>query len=578
MHLSWIWENLQGYRKRYILGFILAIIFPLTSLINPNFSRMLIDRVLIGGETELLVPLVLTMIGVTLGRTLIGYAMMGLFEVSSQGLVYNLRLKLYNHLQELDMPFYDRYRTGDLMTTLTSDVDMVRHNVNYVFRTIVSSSLMFLAATIYFLTINVKFTLALVAVTPFILIVSRRYLKKVRHVYVELRERLSLLNTDAQENIEGNRVVKAFANEQHEIDKFEQKNQDFHDQNLTASYMWLRFYPWIETLAQSMTITIMLFGGIFLIRGELTSGEFLAFSSLSWAVCDPFRQLGDLLNNLQRFFASAGKIIEIQAVDPKIVSKENAKTSSQPLKGEVEFRNVSYRFSGQPVLEDISFHIKPGETVAFMGETGCGKTTIINLLSRFYDVNKGAIWVDGVDVRDWDLHTLRSNIGMATQDVFLFSDTVDGNIAYGDPELPDEQVHWCANAAAAQFIETMSEGYDTIIGERGVGLSGGQKQRIALARALALSPPILILDDTTSAVDMETEKYIQEQLENLPFPCTKIIIAQRISSVKKADHIFVLKNHHIVESGTHQELVKKHGYYYDIYRIQSGIEEVGKVG
>ncbi|MCI8441686.1 MAG: ABC transporter ATP-binding protein [Provencibacterium sp.] len=578
MHLSWIWENLQGYRKRYILGFILAVIFPLTSLINPNFSRMLIDRVLVGGETELLVPLVVTMIGVTFVRMLIGYAMMGLFEVSSQGLVYNLRLKLYKHLQELDMSFYDRYRTGDLMTTLTSDVDMVRHNVNYVFRTFVSSTLMFLAATVYFLSINVKFTLVLIAVTPFILIVSRRYLKKVRHVYVELRERLSLLNTDAQENIEGNRVVKAFANEQYEIEKFEKKNQDFHDQNLAASYMWLRFYPWIETLSQSMTITIMLFGGIFLIRGELTSGEFLAFSSLSWAVCDPFRQLGDLLNNLQRFFASAGKIIEIQSVDPKISSKPNAKTSDHPLCGEVEFRNVSYRFSGQPVLENISFHIKPGETVAFMGETGCGKTTIINLLSRFYDVSKGAIWVDGVDVRDWDLKTLRSNIGMATQDVFLFSDTVDGNIAYGDPDLPDEQVRWCAGAAAAQFIEGMSEGYDTIIGERGVGLSGGQKQRIALARALALSPPILILDDTTSAVDMETEKYIQQQLENLPFPCTKIIIAQRISSVKKADHIFVLKNHQIVESGTHRELIEKRGYYYDIYRIQSGIEEVGQVG
>ncbi|MCI8623679.1 MAG: ABC transporter ATP-binding protein [Provencibacterium sp.] len=578
MQLSWIWENLQGYRKRYILGFVLAVLFPLSSLVNPNFSRMLIDRVLLGGETELLVPLVLTMIAVTLVRTLMGYAMMGLFEVSSQGLVYNLRLKLYNHLQELDMSFYDRYRTGDLMTALTSDIDMIRHNVNYIFRTFLSSILLFAAATVYFLTINVKFTLVLIAVTPFILIISRRYIKKVRHVYIELREKLSLLNTDAQENIEGNRVVKAFANERYEIEKFEEKNMGFHDQNLTASYMWLRYYPWIETLAQSMTVTIMLFGGIFLIRGELTSGEFLAFSSLSWAVCDPFKQLGQLLNDLQRFFASANKLIEIQSVDPKITNKPNAKTSSQPLKGEIEFRKVDYRFSGRPVLENISFHIRPGETVAFMGETGCGKTTIINLISRFYDVNKGEILVDGVDVRDWDLQTLRKNIGMATQDVFLFSDTVDGNIAYGDPELSDEQVRWCASAAAAQFIDSMPEGYETIIGERGVGLSGGQKQRIALARALALSPPILILDDTTSAVDMETEKYIQEQLESLPFPCTKLIIAQRISSVKKADRIVVLKDHRIVECGNHQELIAKHGYYYDIYRIQSGIEEVAQVG
>lgn len=580
MQLSWLWENLKGYRKRYVLGLFLACMSPVFTLINPQLSSMLIDRALLGGETNLLVPLVLAMVGVTLLRTLVGYATMGLFEFSSQGLVYNLRKKLYAHMQKLDMPFYDSYRTGDLITVLTSDVDTIRHNVNYVLRQLLTSILLLVAATCYFLSISVKFTLALVAVTPLILVFSKFYSGKIHHVYSDLREKLSQLNIDAQENIEGNRVVKAFANEQYEIEKFDEKSKAYCEQNLLANKMWLKFFPYLDMLAQSMTITTMLFGGIFLIQGELTSGEYLAFSSLSWAVCDPFRQLGPLLNDMQRFFASSTKIIEIEMAEPQITNAPHARTSDKPLRGEITFENVSFGFvADKPVFEDISFHVNPGETVAFMGETGSGKTTIVNLLSRFYDVQKGSIMVDGVDVRDWDLKTLRSSIAVAPQDVFLFSDSVDGNIAYGNPEMSDEQVKWCANAASANFITSMSEGYDTIVGERGVGLSGGQKQRIALARAFALQAPILVLDDTTSAVDMETEKYIQGQLENLPFPCTKMIIAQRISSVKKADRIYVLKDHRIVESGTHRELVERRGYYYDIYRIQNGIEEeVAEIG
>ncbi|MDR1060503.1 MAG: ATP-binding cassette domain-containing protein, partial [Clostridiales bacterium] len=419
--------------------------------------------------------------------------------------------------------------------------------------------------------------------------------------------------------------------------------------------------------------------------------EYLAVSSLSWAVSDPFRQLGQLLNDLQHFFASAMKLMNILGARPRVTSPERperteragsgadaagaptgaeagiaggsvaagadasdatavateirgratTETEAEPATaaadianaagtpaeaesaaatanaggapaitdaaaaetgaesaaadiaaaaaaaetggasaravaagGEIEFRDVSFGFAGTPVLNGVSFHIRPGETYALMGETGSGKTVIADLISRFYDVQSGAVIVDGTDVRKWDLQALRGMIGMTTQETFLFSDTVDGNIAYGNPSLPESEVRKYAAASAAQFIEKLSEGYETIIGERGVGLSGGQKQRIALARALAIHPGILILDDTTSAVDMETEKYIQEQLEALDFPCTKLVIAQRISSVKNADCILLLHGGAIAERGTHAELIAKNGRYRDLWKIQTGVAEL----
>lgn len=569
-HLRWIWKYMEGYRGQYATAMTIAILNPLTMLINPTIQRTLIDDVLEGGQTERLVPLVVLMCVVTLLRTAIIFLMLMLIERSTQGLVFNIRTKLYDKLQHHDRNFYNRFRTGDLMTTGTSDIDMVRHNVAYVFRQIITSILAFVVALIYFLSMNVKFTLVLMAVAPFILLASRTYMKNIGETYVELRARLSELNTVAQENIEGNRVVKAFANEDFEIERFDDKNEAYMQQNLSAQFLWLRFYPYIEFLGQSMTITTLLFGGLFMMDGSLTGGEFIAFTSLSWAITDPFRILGGLLNDMQRFFASVGKIMEVMTIEPSIVTKPNSYHTDQPIKGEVIFDRVSFNFGKTNVFDDVSFRITPGSTVAFMGETGTGKTTLINLLTRFYDVKSGAIMVDGTDVRNWDLKNLRSNIGMSMQEVFLFSDTVDSNIAYGNPELPEDEVIKFAHIASADFIEKLSHGYHTIIGERGVGLSGGQRQRLALARALALKPSILILDDTTSAVDMETEQFIQSQLRSLDFDCTKIIIAQRVSSVRDADQIMILRDHSIVEAGTHDELIALKGYYHDVFHIQSG--------
>ena len=633
IEIKWAWENLKGYRKRYILSYILHISMSLLALVNPNIVRRIIDDVLFGGDTSILLRLTATMVGVTFSRTLIGYGVALLIEFSSTGFVYNMRRRMYDNFQAQDMQFYTNNTAGDLMTAMTSDMDMLRHNIAYVFRNLVSGSVLFIGVVTFYLLTNWKFALCILALTPMIFIITYIYNKRVRNIYIELRRRRSLLSTSAQENIEANRVVKAFANEQFEIDKFNERNEMYREQNMLAQRTWLKYFPYVEGLAQNMMVTVLLFGGIFLIRGDLTAGEYMAFSSLSWAVTDPLRQLGVLINDMQHFFASSIRMMTLLGTRPGIVSpqkpeapagggereperkpagddgnrpaaapepkhepvgddgnrpapapepeQEHAPVQEReparpraPVKGEIEFSSVGFAFGKTQVLEDINFHIRPGETYALMGETGSGKTVIADLITRFYDVKQGAVLIDGVDIKKWNLNALRSSIGMTTQETFLFSDTVDGNIAYGDPELPEEDVKKFAEASAAQFIDSMSEGYDTIIGERGVGLSGGQKQRIALARALAIRPSILILDDTTSAVDMETEKYIQEKLEALEFECTKLIIAQRISSVKKADCILLIQDGRIVERGTHAELLALRGLYYELWKIQTGAEEL----
>ena len=310
-------------------------------------------------------------------------------------------------------------------------------------------------------------------------------------------------------------------------------------------------------------------GGLFVIFGRITFGDYMAFSGLVWTMSNPMRQLGTIINDWQSFTASAQKIIEIYYGKPRIITREDAVDKPERFEGKVEFDNVSLNLGGKQVLNNVSFTVNPGETVAIMGETGSGKTLLTELIPRIYDVSSGEVRVDGTNVRMLKLQQLRHNIGMATQDVFLYSDTIDGNIAYGDSDCSEEQVVNSAKLADADgFIRKLSDGYDTIVGERGVGLSGGQKQRISLARALNVKPSILILDDTTSALDLETEKHIQDSLKNLDYSCTKIIVAQRISTTKFADKIIVMKDGSIIEQGTHEELIRKNGYYKEVYDLQ----------
>ncbi len=570
--VNWLIENMdRKHRRQMVLALGICVVSCVLLLVNPALSKRLIDDVIMAQNAEPLIPILLIMLAVKLLREGSRYGMIMMLESGSQNMLYNLRKRLYEKLMYNDMRFFDNNRTGDLMTRMSADLDWCRHFLAYIDYRIVDSVCTFAFAMIYLFTVDWKLTLILFVITPALLVISKMLRKRVRPRFVFMREKLSEMNTAAQENIAGIRVVKSFAREDYETDRFEERNAAFMDSHLKINKVWLTFFPMIEILVNTIQLVTVFVGGLFIIRGEITPGDLAIFTGLSWAVSNPMRELGNLINDLQRFSTSATKVMELYYSRPEITDDEEA-VHHEKVNGEIEFRNVGFSVEGKTILRDVSFHVAPGQTVAVMGPTGGGKTTMINLLARCYDVTEGAVLVDGCDVRKWKLQELRGGIGTATQDVFLFSDTVEGNIAFGDQALTlDEVKDFARRADAAEFIDRLPEGYDTIIGERGVGLSGGQRQRIALARALAVRPGILVMDDTTSAVDSETEQYIQEQLRNLPFDCTKFIVAQRISSMRDADLILVVQNGTVTERGTHEELLALKGYYWQTYCLQYGL-------
>lgn len=577
--IKWLWKYMGEKRNLFVIAMVLSAVTSAILVVNPMLSQKLIDDVITPQDTSMLLPLLGLMMVVQMVRLILRYVMVVLLEKSSQCTFNGLRRKMFNVLQNEDARYFHSIRTGDLMTRMTNDLDLIRHALAWISYSTVDSIVTFAAALIYLGCVNVELMLCLAAITPFILIVTRFFSKVIHPMFVQLRQKLSSLNTVAQENIEGNRVVKAFAREEYENQKFEEKNEDYRKMNLKTAYVGAKFNPIIDLLSQSLTVTTLLVGGIFMMQGKITAGEILAFSSLTWALANPLRNLGMLINDVQRFFASCQMIIEIFYAQPTIADRYMARDPGVRPQGDVEYRNVALTIDGTTILDDISFHVKPGETLGIIGTTGSGKTTLVGMLTRINDPTSGDVLLDGEPVQSYTLKALRRHIGVAMQDVFLFSDTVDSNIAYGDPDMPFEDVQKYARTADAdEFIRKMEDGYDTLVGERGVGLSGGQKQRISLARALAIRPAVLILDDTTSAVDMETEKYLQEQLRNLDFPCTKIIIAQRVSSIEDADLILVLDHGRIVESGTHRELLKNKGFYRHIWAIQNSKEEGESIG
>lgn len=583
--LQWLWENMKGYHAIYILGIFGTVLYNFMQLTVPYVSQEIVDRFLTGAgaadnlknHRDLLFWLLAAMVLLTLLRTAIVYTVCMAYEHCSQSALFRIRNYLFNKIERQDMKFYATYRTGDLMTRLTGDLDAVRHMIAWVIRSIIEAVSLVGATTIYFFIMDWRLALCLIAIAPFIFLIVVLFKNKVAPRHRALREKLSHLNTNAQENISGNRVVKAFAREDYEIEKFDLCNSDYAATNMKTALTWLSFFPYVETFANLLPVVLLLVGGLFLINDQLTMGEYVAFSGLTWAISNPMRQLGNIMNEFQRFSAASRKVMEIYYSEPSIVDAPDAIDHEERFEGRIEFKHVSFAYEDEeahgPILTDISFTAAPGETIAIMGETGCGKTSLIQLIPRFYDPYEGQVLIDDIDVRKFKLHQLRKNIGLATQDVLLYSDTIDGNIAYGDSHISQAEVaRFARYSAASDFIAKMPEGYDTIVGERGVGLSGGQKQRISLARALAIKPAILILDDTTSAVDLETERQIQDSLEHLDFPCTKIIIAQRISTTKNADKILVLQDGRILESGTHRELIEQGGYYAQVVKLQTGEE------
>ena len=567
--MKWFWGFLRKYRFKLLLGLIMTTVISILAIVNPYVSGLIVDDVIQGGQLGLLTKLVVILLLVTAVRGVLRFFYQVIFEVCSQGVLYDMRDSVYRRLLTEDFSFYSKKKTGDLMSRQTGDMDAIRHFVAYIIYAVYENLLLFGFALFMIFTVNVKLALCMLVVLPFTALTTYRQSKAVRPTFQRIRDRFSSLNAFVQENVSGNRVVKAFAKEDFEIEKFNKENDAYMDAQLASSDIWMKYLPIFEVLSYVLNVVLLLYGGWMVIQGEMTIGNLVTVNGYLWMLNAPLRMAG-WVNDIHRFITSVEKIYTTYVEEP-VVKMPPVPKNRQHMDGNVEFKDVSYTADDEDIVKNISFSVKKGQTVGILGSTGAGKSTIMNLLCRFVDATSGEVLVDGVNVKDWNLYDLRDNIGMAMQDIFLFSDTIEGNIAYGRPDCSFEEIRQAAIMADANhFIKKMPDGYDTIVGERGVGLSGGQKQRISLARALLKKPSILILDDTTSAVDMETESYIQDQLKKLDGQCTIFVIAYRISSIKDADQILVMDNGRIIEHGTHQELLAHKGYYASAFYHQYG--------
>lgn len=564
---TYIWEHKWGY----LLAVSSLLIAVSLDLMSPQFTKHIVDDVIVGGDIPKLKWLLLGILGIGVGRCIFQYVKEYMFDYLGSTIASDMRKNLFRHIQSLSAEFFDRTGTGELMARVKEDVDKIWDGISFV-------SMLLIEVTVHTIIIlfwmyRLDWRLALIptlsmGVCGAIAIVME---KKLGAVYEAISEENAALNTVAEENLAGVRTVKAFAREKYEIGKFLSHNKRYYDLNMQQSKVFVKYDPYFSLVTKVLPLITVMSGGYFVIHGEMTLGSLSAFLEYSNNIVWPMEMLGWLTNSASSAIASNRKIQKIYQEKPAVTEKARPVTKEQ-IAGKIEFSNVSFhKADGYEILKDVNFTVMPGKTVGIMGATGAGKSSIVYLLQRLYDVTGGSVKVDDIDVRDLSLKQLRSSISVVMQDVFLFSDSISENVKLGKRDSIDPETvrKAAADARANGFIERMDQKYDTVIGERGVGLSGGQKQRISIARALAKKNPILVLDDSTSALDMETEHLIQETLETLK-DTTKIIIAHRISAVKKADEIIVLDAGQVKERGTHESLIAQKGLYYETYLAQYG--------
>ena len=580
-NVRWVLQYCKPDMWRVGVSLILFTINDTMAMTMPLLSGFIVDKIIIGKQHNLLLGVCLLMVAMMIIRVGSRYIYQLQMERFGQNAVYRLVSDEYEKLHSLDFTYFNHTRTGDIMSRMTSDTDAIRHILSWVSYMALDCVVMFVLALVIMFSIQWQLALALMAITPFLFMLARVMGKKARPKFLAIRESFARMNSMVEENIEGNRVVKAFVREDYETKKFDECNEDYFNRNITLAKNTQKYMPWLDGMGFVLELITVGFGGWLVLNGSMTLGTFVTFNSFLWMLHMPVRMTGWLINDWQRFNAGCVNIRKLLTQESHInlLKEEDA---SVKVKGEITFEHVDFAFpddQDSPILKNIDLSVPAGSKLGILGETGSGKSTLVSLIARFYDPTCGRVLIDGKDVREWPLETVRNEVSIVAQETFLFSDTIAGNIGFGLPqdkenckELDDTIRRMARIAAADDFIMSMPEGYETVVGERGVGLSGGQKQRLSLARALANNPAILIMDDTTSAVDMETEEHIQQELKKLDGTRTIITIAHRISSVKDADMIVVLDHGKIVERGTHAELVAAHGRYWEIYRKQLGFK------
>lgn len=558
------------YKSYFFWSMAFLLLITGITVIYPIILQITIDEVVLGGKYEWIPVVSLGFVGVMIVKgigTYIHQYTGDLFGITS---VYKLRNRLYEKLQYLPFRYYDNAKTGDLMSRLTADVEGFRFFLSFGFSELIRFIILIgitFAVMFYY---SVPLTIVTLITLPFLAVVVYKFDKAVHPAFRGIRKSFGKLNTKVQENISGINTVKSLSREDFEIGKFNNSNGDYKDKYIFTSNIWAKYFPLMELLGNISVVLLLSYGGYLVIQGDLKPGELVAFYSLVWYIMWPIMNLGFVINLFSQSKASGERLLEILEAEGEIEEKDG-QLSLDRLLGKVEFKNVTFKYSehDEEALYDVSFVAEPGKKIGLLGATGSGKTTITQLITRFYDVTEGEVLIDDVSVNNYSLTSLRSNIGFVLQESFLFSSSIKANISYGRPEATMEEIIGAAKRAQAHdFIMELPDGYDTMLGERGMGLSGGQKQRIAIARAICVDPSILVLDDATSAVDMETEYKIQQALHEVMKGRTTFIIAHRISSLKHADEILVLDQGKIAERGVHETLVNQNGLYQRVYDIQ----------
>lgn len=564
---SYIWD----YKFSYLAAIASLLIAVTLDMMGPRLMALVVDDVIVGGNIAELKYLLLGFLGVGIGRCLFQYAKEYTFDKNGIRISADMRRDLFRHVQGLSAEFFDRTNTGELMARVKEDIDRIWDAIGYVgmllIEVIYHTSIILISMYLLNWKLALLPTAAMLLCGTIALLMER----KLGQVYEEISEENAKLNTVAEENLAGVRTVKAFAREKHEIGKFLSHNKRYYELNMQQSKVFVRYYPFFSVVSKVLPILTILVGGGFVIKGQMTLGQMTAFVEYSTNIVWPMEMLGWLTNSFSAAVASNKKVRKIYEERPTITETAEPVRIEQ-VAGKIRFDHVSFHKADlHEILHDISFTVEAGKTLGIMGATGAGKTSIVQLLQRMYDATEGAIYLDDVNIKELSLAQLRTSVSYVMQDVFLFSDTINDNIKLGKKDFLDFRTvrRASAQAQASDFIERMEDTYDTVIGERGVGLSGGQKQRISIARALAKKDPVLVMDDSTSALDMETEQMIQQTLRELE-NTTKIIIAHRISAVRHADEIIVLEDGAIAERGTHEELLAKRGLYYETYESQYG--------